>query len=102
MNKTRDYTFKHNTQGEDHRVVMNITKMPLSELLPILKKKNFYKHPRPVSKEDAHKKDPSKWCDYHLTIGHITGECRALQRYVDWLKREGYLNNLTSEASREG
>jgi len=42
LSRPRDPFTRSNAQGEDQCPVMNVDKIPLSELLPILKSKTFY------------------------------------------------------------
>jgi len=49
-------------------------------------------------------KDKSKWCAYHEDFGHITEDCIALRREVNYLLSKGQLKELLGrkkERSRE-
>jgi len=94
-NRLRDPFTRSTAQNEDQRAVMNVDKMPLSELLPILKSKTFYQHPKPISTLNAHTRDQSKWCEYHNAAGHITDRCFTLCQYVNHFRKEGYLNDIS-------
>ena len=39
-------------------------------------------------------KDKSKWCAYHEDFGHITEDCIALRREVNYLLSKGQLKEL--------
>ena len=49
-------------------------------------------------------KDKSKWCAYHEDFGHITEDCIALRKEINYLLGKGYLNEILGrrkEGSKE-
>ncbi|XP_074315289.1 uncharacterized protein LOC141651475 [Silene latifolia] len=47
------------------------------------------------------RKDTTKWCEFHMDIGHTTEECLGLRRQVAYLLKKGYLKDLMPSKKRK-
>ncbi|XP_074266957.1 uncharacterized protein LOC141590252 [Silene latifolia] len=47
------------------------------------------------------RKDTTRWCKFHMDIGHTTEECLGLRKQVAYLLKKGYLKDLMPSKNRE-
>ncbi|XP_074301591.1 uncharacterized protein LOC141632992 [Silene latifolia] len=47
------------------------------------------------------RKDTTRWCEFHMDIGHTTEECMGLRREVAYLLKKEYLKDLMPSKNRE-
>ncbi|XP_074291522.1 uncharacterized protein LOC141618320 [Silene latifolia] len=55
--------------------------------------------PRKVENPNP-RRDNSKWCEFHMDIGHTTDDCFTLRKEVAYLLKSGYLKDLIKTKDR--
>nr|XP_016432339.1 PREDICTED: uncharacterized protein LOC107758997 [Nicotiana tabacum] len=71
----------------------NVSVMELISAIMNIKMSQFLKKMR----SDPGQRDPNLWCEYHVTNGHWTGDCRHLREEVATLLKNGNLGEFISD-----
>ena len=62
----------------------------LTQIFRDIKHTNMLNQPRPPASQPR-TADPSKWCEFHQSIGHYTNHCYTLRKEIQRLVSEGHL-----------
>ena len=99
LNKFRGRRDRKEDRREEHyrphfTSYAELTK-PRYELFSIIK--NNFELPEPLNMELFEVKDGKKWCEFHRSRGHSTGDCLQLKHILEKLARQGDLTRYITE-----
>uniref|UniRef100_A0A2N9I550 Uncharacterized protein n=1 Tax=Fagus sylvatica TaxID=28930 RepID=A0A2N9I550_FAGSY len=65
-----------------------------------IKNEPFFMWPAPLG-GDPTRRDPNKYCSYHIEKGHMTEKCYTLKKHLEDLAKAGHLHRYISDGQRQ-